>query len=302
VAAALTAIVVVLGVDAAAIWTRLDHQPVALPEPVAEDIWLLIGSDDRADVPEGTDPSGLGVAVTGQRADVVVLVKIDSDATSRAVVLPRDIVVSPSAGTVDRLTLTFEGGPQGVVDGLSRSLGVSVGHVVTVTMAGFAAVVDAVGGLEVEIPAPVRDRLADLSLAEAGSQRVGGLEALALVRSRHPEILDGGAWRSVGGVEGAALRTAWTAGLFSALRRAAVRAIRNPIGLQRLAWAASGAVTLDAGTSPLELRQLAGAKLSIATAPAEPLDTGDAVALIANDETQQVLTEAGLAGNCALAD
>lgn len=61
-------------------------------------------------------------------------------------------------------------------------------------LAGFADVVDAVGGVEVDVPEPVRDRAAGLEILRPGRQTVDGLTALALVRSRHPEHLVDGVW------------------------------------------------------------------------------------------------------------
>ena len=57
----------------------------------------------------------------------------------------------------------------------------------TVDLAGFAAVVDAAGGLDVDVPPPVRDTDTGLRIDEAGAHHVDGATALAMVRSRHPE-------------------------------------------------------------------------------------------------------------------
>ena len=106
--------------------------------------------------------------------------------------VPRDVVVSTADGP-GRLALSWRGGPQQTVDALC-GLGIPADHLVAVDLAGFQDVVDAAGGLDVEVPVPVRDPAAGLLLTRSGRQHVDGATALALVRSRHPEHLAGGTW------------------------------------------------------------------------------------------------------------
>lgn len=147
-------------------------------------------------------------------------------------------------------------------------LGIPTDHPVTVDLAGFASVVDAVGGLDVDVPAPVRDEQAGLLVTRAGSQHVDGATALALVRSRHPEHLVDGAWVPASvDPDG----RADTAGAVLAELMDRVRAAQTqPARLQFLAWAASGAVA-DPGTSPTDLLALARADAG----PVAVLPAGD---------------------------
>ena len=173
-----------LALDAAVLTGRIDRLDVELPAGPGE-TWVLVGLDSRAELPAGADGGGIRHRedVPGSRADVVLVVHSAGDRTT-VLSVPRDVV---AAGDVPgRLALSWLDGPQSTVDALC-GLGIAADHLVAIDLAGFAAVVDAVGGLDVDVPAPVRDPAAGLELAPPGSQHVDGATALAIVRSRHPE-------------------------------------------------------------------------------------------------------------------
>jgi anionic cell wall polymer biosynthesis LytR-Cps2A-Psr (LCP) family protein len=67
-----------------------------------------------------------------------------------------------------------------------------------VEFGGFAGIVDALGGIELDIPYPARDTKSGLNL-EAGVQTVDGATALAYARSRSYEELRDGEWVAQGG-------------------------------------------------------------------------------------------------------
>jgi hypothetical protein len=133
-------------------------------------------------------------------------------------------------------------------------LGIAADHLVAIDLAGFAGMVDAVGGLQVEVPTPVRDPMAGLALSAAGSRTVDGDTALAMVRSRHPEHLVDGQW--IPAVVDPDGRAASAGTLLSGLADAARAALRRPYRLPALSWAVSDAVSVDAGTSPAQLLTL----------------------------------------------
>lgn len=76
--------------------------------------------------------------------------------------------------------------------------GIPVDHYVLVGFAGFAKVIDALGGVEVCVDNPTRDRRASLEL-EAGCVQADGATTLAWVRSRRPEHLVNDEWVPVPG-------------------------------------------------------------------------------------------------------
>ncbi|MCA0146582.1 LCP family protein [Blastococcus sp. LR1] len=278
-------------VDAAVLTSRIDEVDVDLPErpeDVDGETWVLVGLDSRAQLPAGASPTDFGTAedVPGSRADVVVVVH-RTEAGTTALSVPRDLLVRAS-GTSGRLALTWLDGPQATVDALC-GLGIPTDHLITVGLAGFAATVDAVGGLEVDVPEPVRDRPAGLELTTPGRLHVDGATALALVRSRQPEQLVDGRWVPATVDPDGRATTAGTV-LSALLDRVRESALRRPWRLQSVAWAASGGLAVDPGTSVLDLAGLAGADIGdLATLPASAplspslvrLPTADTAAAVA---------------------
>jgi hypothetical protein len=133
-----------------------------------------------------------------------------------------------------------------VVDGLCLTLHITSNHLVIVNFLSVADIVNKLGGITVHLPHPVRDPMADLYLDESGVVHLDGTEALALVRSRNPQWLIGGAWTTV--TDGSTQRTRWAGKVFESVLHSARLIGINPIKLQELAWAASGSLTTDGGT------------------------------------------------------
>lgn len=290
--AVLAVLLVAVGADVALLAGRVDEVAVDL---AADDTdgrtWVLVGLDSREHLPAGADPADFGTAadVPGARADAVVVVH-QTDAGTTAFSVPRDLVVL-SGRTGERLALTWLDGPGATVDALCR-LGIPTDHLVTVDLAGFASLVDAAGGLDVDVPEPVRDEPAGLLLTRAGRQHVDGATALALVRSRHPEHLLDGAWVPAPVDPDGRADTAGA--ILAALTDRVRDAQTNPTRLQSLAWAASDAVAVDPGTSPTDLLALARADAGAVTVlpAAEPL--GSTLARLPTADTTAAVAAAGM--------
>ncbi|MGY1833507.1 LCP family protein [Blastococcus sp. SYSU DS0510] len=254
---ALLALLGVVAVDVVAVAARVERLDADLANGSgAADgrTWVLVGVDSRERLPQGTDARDFGTieAVPGSRADVVLVVH-RTDAGTTVFSVPRDVLVLHGR-SVDRLALTWLDGPQATVDALC-ALGIPTDHLVSVDLAGFAAVVDAVGGLRVDVPRPVRDPAAGLLLETAGRTHVDGTTALAMVRSRHPQHLVDGAWAPAAVDPDARADAAGDvlAALATQVRASAAR----PWLLQSVIWTASGAVAVDPGTSVADLLDLA---------------------------------------------
>lgn len=152
---------------------------------------LLLATDERA----GEDAE-YSVA-NGIRPDVLVLVNIDVDKGGVTMVnMPRDLMVTMpgcdpvedkpgiTAGTVDQLNhAMFYGGMDCQGKTIENITGVHLEHMVLVDFAGFQAIVDSIGGIDMCIPEPLQDPKAKLDLP-AGEQTLDGTQALALARSR----------------------------------------------------------------------------------------------------------------------
>lgn len=272
----LTAVLAVLGVllvagatDAAVLADRIDRVAVT-PTTGPGTTWVLVGVDSRSDLPAGASTEQFGTTdeVPGARADVVLVAHSDGD-RSTVFSVPRDVVVT-AGGVSGRLALSWLHGPQSTVDALC-GLGIPTDHLVSVDLAGFAAVVDAAGGLDVDVPAPVRDSAAGLELTESGRQHLDGRTALALVRSRQPEERVDGRW--VPAPVDPDGRASAAGQVIDALVDQVQDSVLRPWRLQRVAWAASGALTVDDGTSARELTSLATLDLG----PVSVLPAGEPV-------------------------
>lgn len=256
--------------------------------------WVIAGSDSRAELPGGANVYGTTADTPGQRADVVLVVHKQAGKTS-ILSLPRDLLVWPNRRSPTRLALTLPQ-PQMLVDSLC-SLGLPTDHLAVVDMAGFANIIDVIGGVTVTIPHPVTDAYTGLGITTAGTQKLTGVQALALVRSRHPQQLIDGAWVHTTDAAGAKDRAEWAGRVFHATLTQAKRVGLNPIRAQALAWAAAGALHTDPGTNLADLARIWPADATVTTVPAHEVP-GTYVAEVTT-ATRNTLSAAGFApGGC----
>jgi polyisoprenyl-teichoic acid--peptidoglycan teichoic acid transferase len=168
------------------------HVPglVPAPPPGRPMNLLVVGSDTRQDLPR-RDRGRFGAA-PGQRGDVILLVHL-VPASHRAWMLsiPRDLYV-PVAGTGGRAKINsaLGKGPEQLVETIKTDFGIPVSHYLLVDFDGFRAVVDAVGGVRLDFPFPVRDddnghNNSGLLVTSPGCRHLDGQQALALARSRY---------------------------------------------------------------------------------------------------------------------
>lgn len=129
---------------------------------------------------------------TGYRADTMLLTRIDPVKKKVWMIsLPRDYKVQiPGVGT-HKLNAAYALGQEQLaiktVEGLT---GVTINHFMAVNFKGFEKIVDAIGGVEVDVPVAIDDIKADYSKdklyheIDAGPQILNGGQALVFVRSR----------------------------------------------------------------------------------------------------------------------
>ena len=174
---------------------EFDQVLVDISEDSAEPVtFLIIGSDSR----EGLDDlSNFGEA-GGQRADVIILLQIHpDDGTAQMLSIPRDLWVNIPGHGHNKINAAFAFGGAGLmVETVSRETGVDINHYMQVDFVGFQAIVDELGGVPINFPYPARDSKSGLRV-EAGTQTLGGAQALAYARSRSYQELQGGSWVSV---------------------------------------------------------------------------------------------------------
>jgi LCP family protein required for cell wall assembly len=288
-AATMCAVLLGGGVDAFWLEARLDHFSVSLPDDGPGSTWLLIGSDAFPN-PHASP------RFAGSRADVILLVHVGPPHAS-VISVPRDLLLVNEVGGVERAALTLDsGGSQELVNGLCRTLGVAAGHVALLTRDGFASIVDAAGGVTVHVSNPVRDPSVDLDIEDSGTVHLAGRQALALVRSRHPQYLIDGTWRRLHEHAGARARARNAGAVFDALRRQAGELNANPFRLQRVLWAVTGALRVDSGTGLTDLIGMLHGTGRLRVLPAARLPR--TIAVLTDDRTRAVLTAAGYPGTC----
>ena len=250
-------VVVGVGIDATSTYRRLERTDIdARPVDDGTDTWLLIGSDNRAAAANLPDRDAFGTTedVPGARADVMVLVQPAHDGQpARMVSVPRDLTVYRTGVGADRLTLTFIDGVASTVRAICGTLGVAVDHVAIVEFDTLRDLVDEVGGIEVTVDVPTRDRNTGLDLP-AGTTTLDGAETIAWVRSRHREELIDGRW--VADDRGDLGRQENQREVLGELAGKVSDASRNPWRARTIAQTIAGGVTVDDHADPLDLVRL----------------------------------------------
>ena len=108
-------------------------------------------------------------------------------AKQRAVLvgIPRDSYVAiPGHGTGKINSSLFYGGPALMVRTMEQNFGVAIDYWALTTFWGFTDMINAVGGLTVDVPFAMQDSYARTDF-QPGVQRLTGPEALAFSRDRH---------------------------------------------------------------------------------------------------------------------
>lgn len=120
------------------------------------------------------------------RSDSIMLARIDVPQRKVTLVsVPRDIPVDLGGDIGEQkinAAYTY-GGPAMAVSAVSKLAGVDISHYAQVDFDGFSSMVDALGGVEVNVPVYIDDPDAG-GVLQAGEQTLNGEQALILCRSR----------------------------------------------------------------------------------------------------------------------
>ncbi len=133
---------------------------------------LVLGVDSRGEV-------------NGSRSDTMMVVFLDMNIPSvKLLSIPRDTRVQIPGYAYEKFTHAHSyGGPSLVMETINAFLGLDVEHYVEVDFSGFKDVVDAVGGIELEVPVRMYYPAEDIDLYP-GVQLLDGAKALQFVRYR----------------------------------------------------------------------------------------------------------------------
>ncbi|MGO4806095.1 LCP family protein [Arthrobacter sp. 2MCAF15] len=159
-------------------------RPTPTPEPpaVALNI-LLVGSDSR----DNQRAAAAAGSVSDQRADALVLIHLPADRQSvYGISIMRDLWVDiPGHGQAKINSALSLGGLPLMAQTVGALLGQRIDHTVMLDFQGFAALTDALGGVDVDIKQPFTGTVDDRVHFPAGVHRLNGVQALAFVRERH---------------------------------------------------------------------------------------------------------------------
>lgn len=239
------------------VFTGQSERPAELDDGATT--FLLVGSDSRFGLSKKDRRKYRTGSDEGERSDTLMLVHL-SEQRDQAMLLslPRDSWVTVPAHTgadgavvpahSSKLNGAYSlGGPSLTVETVEQATGVRIDHYLEVNFLGFARMVDALGGVDVCLPAPVDDHKSGLQLP-AGTSRVDGTQGLAYVRAR--KTLGDGS--DLGRIErqqqflAAMLREATNPGV-----------LLNPLRLNSFLAAATESLRTDPDLSGGELRSLA---------------------------------------------
>jgi LCP family protein required for cell wall assembly len=147
----------------------------------------------------GTDNSNLASRAGDMHSDSIMLLRTDpSHHRLYYLSIPRDIQVPiPGHGT-QKINAAFQlGGPQLALQTIHDFTGLDINHVVVVNFGDFKDLIDAIGGIDVNVPKPIRSNRFDCPYAsqarcqqwqgwrfQKGKQHMSGQRALIYSRIR----------------------------------------------------------------------------------------------------------------------
>lgn len=140
---------------------------------------VLMGSDTRRGQPQ-------------QRSDSLIVARIDPKNKKISMMsIPRDSRVAiPGKWTTKINAAAVYGGPALVIKTVKELTGLPISHYVNLNFNGFRDVVDAIGGVWIDVPQNIYDLQASaygekFATVKKGYQKLDGRHALTFVRTRH---------------------------------------------------------------------------------------------------------------------
>ncbi len=276
---------------------------------------LLIGSDSRVgETAAEAQQFGNATNAGGQRSDTIKIVHVDpSTGTASTLSIPRDTYVTLSGvpastglSSDNKINAAFGSGPDALIQTIQNTFGIPISHYIVINFFGLQDAVNALGGVSLDFPYPVRDRdcttgvcynNSGLNIPTAGCQVLNGQEALALSRSRYYEYYADGQWTydpssDIGRI------TRQNVIISAALDKA--KSTYNPLRLNTLLSSVVHDFSKDDGLSANDLFSLAeryhafsGSQLNSYTLPTAPASTsgGSDVEVVQPDEASQMITQ-----------
>jgi polyisoprenyl-teichoic acid--peptidoglycan teichoic acid transferase len=147
----------------------------------------------------GTDNAAIGGRTGDHHSDSILLLRTDpSHHRLYYLSIPRDIEVPIPGSSTQKINAAFQlGGPALAIRTIRQFTGVPINHVMVVNFADFKDLIDALGGVDITVPKPIRSNRFDCPYAtqarcdqwqgwrfQKGTQHMGGQRALIYSRIR----------------------------------------------------------------------------------------------------------------------
>ncbi|MFD4989272.1 LCP family protein [Streptomyces sp. NPDC058374] len=159
--------------------------------------YLIVGSDSRDGMTDDDKKRLRTGSAEGKRTDSMMILHVGSNGNTM-VSLPRDSEVEvpsfkgsesgklfPAQGRRVKLNAAYaEDGPELLVRTVEYNTGLRIDHYAEIGFGGFANIVDALGGVEMDIPKAFKDEKSGADF-QKGKQTLDGQQALAFVRTRY---------------------------------------------------------------------------------------------------------------------
>ena len=141
---------------------------------------LLLGTD-ASEERENSEEYGGG----GFRSDTNILMRVDPVYNAVSLMsIQRDTMINIDGVGPAKFNAAYTyGGPSGTIQAVKDLTGVDVDHYAEVNFDGLVSLIDAVGGIDVDVPETIEDEEAG-GYIEAGYQHLEGAQVLVFARSR----------------------------------------------------------------------------------------------------------------------
>lgn len=144
----------------------------------------------------GVDSTANGISSNASNGDTLILLTFNPNTLSTTMLsIPRDSYVPISCFTnqkKNKITHAAWGGAECMINTISNFLDVEIDYYVKINFKGVVSLVDALGGITVDVPYNFCEQNSNRKWAEntvyveKGIQNLNGEQALALARNRHP--------------------------------------------------------------------------------------------------------------------
>lgn len=160
-------------------------QATLVAPEINEPFYMLLLGIDRNEA--RTHSASYGPSESSYRTDTIILARIDPiNKKITLVSIHRDTLVDLGQYGTDKINAAFPyGGPAFITEVVSEFAGVPISHYAEVDFDQFVAIVDVIGGIDVDLPVDVIDEQYTHANIPAGHQHLDGDDALLICRARH---------------------------------------------------------------------------------------------------------------------